>query len=413
MRTLNFQFQQKQSLNLSLKLWLPLLQLPLQELSTHLETISYENPFVEIKRPFERNLGNSSGIIEDLVLGSESLHEKVLEQIIPPLFPTPISQKVAHEILCDINEDGYFDGDMEQIALTCNVYKEYVEKIRQRFSKLEPYGVGALDAHESFVFQLDALSEDVDDELYNLVLKMIDQMIKVDKFAKHHRFEEAKAIIKKFSNPPALEYKATSMQVIPDFFVEVENDIKVRINHDYYPDIIIQEPFSSKSDSIKEKLKEARDIVNLLELRKTTLYKIVLLIVERQLSFFSGGELKPLSMSTLATELSFAESTISRAISNKYIESKQGVFPLKSFFTNAVATKELSSSEIKNFINTQIEYEDKNEPLTDDDLLLRIEKRFGIKMVRRTITKYRKLMNVASSKERKKIYKVQNNEHAC
>ena len=72
-----------------------------------------------------------------------------------------------------------------------------------------------------------------------------------------------------------------------------------------------------------------------------------------------------------------------------------------------MATKELSSSEIKNFINQQIEYEDKSEPLTDDDLLERIEKRFNIKMVRRTITKYRKLMNVASSKERKKIYKVQ------
>ena len=71
--------------------------------------------------------------------------------------------------------------------------------------------------------------------------------------------------------------------------------------------------------------------------------------------------------------------SISRAISNKYIESKQGVLPLKSFFTNAVATKELSSSEIKNFINQQIEYENKEEPLTDDDLLVLIEKRFRIK----------------------------------
>ena len=407
MRSINLEFKQKQSLNLSLKLWLPLLQLPLQELSSHLETLSYENPFLEVKRPFEQPLGSSHGIVEELVLGSESLHEKIIEQITSPLFPTPISQKVAHEILCDINEDGYFDGDIDQIALTCNVYKEYVERIRQRFSKIEPYGVGALDSHESFVFQLDAMSDDVDDELYNLVLKMIDQMAKVDKFSKHGRFEEAKAILKKFSNPPALEYQATPKQIIPDFYVDVGEDITLRINHDYYPDIIINEPFSSKSESIKEKLKEARDIVNLLELRKTTLYKIVLIIIERQLSFFVGGELKPLNMASLADELSFAESTISRAVSNKYIESKQGIFPLKSFFTNAVATKELSSSEIKNFINTQIEYEDKAEPLTDDELLERIEKRFNIKMVRRTITKYRKLMNVASSKERKKIYKVQ------
>ncbi|MDD2382686.1 MAG: RNA polymerase factor sigma-54 [Sulfurospirillaceae bacterium] len=406
MRTINLEFRQKQSLNLSLKLWLPLLQLPLQELSGHLETLSYENPFLEVKRPFEQSMGSSSGIIEELVMGQESLHEKVLEQITPPLFPTPISQKVAHEILCDINEDGFFDGDCEKIAITCNVYTEYVEKIRQRFSKLEPFGIGAYNVEEAFLFQLDALSEDIDDELYNLVIKMIDGLAKVDKYAKHHRFEEAKAIIKKFSNPPAVEYKATSKQVIPDFFVEVEDDIILRINNDYYPDIVIHEPFSSKNDSIKDKLKEARDIVNLLELRKTTLYKIVLLIVERQLSFFVGGELKPMSMAMLADELSFAESTISRAISNKYIESKLGVFPLKSFFTNAVSSKELSSSEVKNFINTQIEYEDKEEPLTDDDLLLRIEKRFSIKMVRRTITKYRKLMNVPSSKERKKIYKV-------
>ena len=407
MRSINLEFKQKQSLNLSLKLWLPLLQLPLQELSTHLETLSYDNPFLEVKRPYEHTMGSSHGVVEELVLGNESLHERILEQIIPPLFPTPISQKVAHEILCDINEEGYFDGDIDTIAQTCGVFNEYVERIRQRFSKVEPYGVGALDSKESFIFQLDALSEEMDDELYNLVLKMIDQMHRVDKFSKHGRFEEAKAVIKKFANPPALEYQATPKQIIPDFFVEVEDDIKLRINNDYYPDILIQDPFSSKSENIREKLKEARDIVNLLELRKTTLYKIVLLIVEKQLTFFVGGELKPLNMSHLADELSFAESTISRAISNKYIESKQGIFPLKSFFTNAVATKELSSSEIKNFINQQIEYENKEEPLTDDDLLERIEKRFNIKMVRRTITKYRKLMNVASSKERKKIYKVQ------
>ncbi|MDD3344227.1 MAG: hypothetical protein PHR87_11720 [Sulfurospirillaceae bacterium] len=194
MRTFNLEFKQKQSLNLSLKLWLPLLQLPLQELSGHLETLSYENPFLEVKRPFEQPMGSSSGLIEELVIGQESLHEKIIEQIIPPLFPTPISQKVAHEILCDINEDGFFDGECEKIAITCNVYTEYVEKIRQRFSKLEPYGIGATSVEEAFLFQLDALSEDIDDELYNLVIKMIDGIAKVDKYAKHHRFEEAKAI---------------------------------------------------------------------------------------------------------------------------------------------------------------------------------------------------------------------------
>ena len=92
---------------------------------------------------------------------------------------------------------------------------------------------------------------------------------------------------------------------------------------------------NSSSDHRLSCCKEARDIVNLLELRKTTLYKIVLIIIERQLSFFVGGELKPLNMASLADELSFAESTISRAVSNKYIESKQGIFPLKPLLTNS------------------------------------------------------------------------------
>ncbi len=110
-------------------------------------------------------------------------------------------------------------------------------------------------------------------------------------------------------------------------------------------------------------------MVNLLNLRKSTLYKIVLLIVEKQISFFVGGELKPFSMQELAHELGFAESTISRAVANKYIECSLGVFPLKHFFTNAVNNKDLSSSQIKNYIKSLIEYEDKDTPLTDQHIL--------------------------------------------
>lgn len=104
----------------------------------------------------------------------------------PPLFPTPNSQKVALEILCDINEEGYFEGDIEQIAITCNVYKEYVESIRQRFSQLEPSGVGAYDLKESFLFQLDSLDMKIDDELYNFLKRIIKDIAHIDKYASHH-----------------------------------------------------------------------------------------------------------------------------------------------------------------------------------------------------------------------------------
>lgn len=412
-QTLNTSAAQKQNLNLSLKMWLPMLQTSLQDLEKHLKNVSYENPFLEIKKPkeFYNNFmpqGTSGEFIESLALYSESLNDKISEQICPPNFPTPNSQKVAFEILCDINEEGYFEGDIEKIANTCNVYKEYVESIRQRFSRLEPAGVAAIDLSESFLFQLDACDKEIDDELYNFIKKIIKDISHLDKYAAHHRFEDAKNVIKYFNNPPAVNYINTNIQIIPDFYVDIGEDINVKINHAYYPDIEVKDPFSSKNETIREKLKEARDLVNLLNLRKSTLYKIVLLIVEKQISFFVGGELKPFSMQELAHELGFAESTISRAVANKYIECSLGVFPLKHFFTNAVNNKDLSSSQIKNYIKSLIEYEDKNTPLTDQHILDMIYEKFDLQMVRRTITKYRKMLDIPSSKERKKLYKVEN-----
>ena len=411
--TLSISTTQKQNLNLSLKLWLPMLQTSIQDLESYLTNLSYENPFLEVKKPkeFYNNFtsnGTSGEFIESLAFYTNSLNDKLSEQIEDDtLFPTPNSKKVALEILCDIDENGYFDGDIEKIAITCNVYKEYVESIRQRFSRLEPSGVGALNIEESFLFQLDSMDKDIDDELYNFTKKIIKDITHIDKYATHHRFNDAKDIIKYFNNSPAIDYINDNVQVIPDFFVEINEDIDIRINNSYYPDIKVKNPFNTKNENIKEKLKEAKDLVNLLNLRKATLYKIVLIIVEKQISFFVGGELKPFSMQEIATELGFAESTISRAVSNKYIECNLGTFPLKFFFTNAV-DKDLSSSQIKSYIKSLVDYENKDEPLTDETILEFIEEKFGLKMVRRTITKYRKILDIPSSKERKKLYKVEN-----
>lgn len=411
--SLSISTAQKQNLNLSLKLWLPMLQTSIQDLESYLTNLSYENPFLEVtkSKDFYSNFtsnGTSGEFVESLAFYSNSLNDKLSDQIEnESLFPTPNSKKVALEILCDIDENGYFDGDIEKIATTCNVYKEYVESIRQRFARLEPSGVGALDLQESFLFQLDSIDRKIDDELYNFTKKIIKDIAHVDKYAAHHRFNDAKDIIKYFNNPPAIDYINDNVQVVPDFFVEINEDIDIRINNAYYPDIKVKNPFNTKNENIKEKLKEAKDLVNLLSLRKSTLYKIVLIIVEKQISFFVGGELRPFSMQEIAAELGFAESTISRAVSNKYIECNLGIFPLKFFFSNAV-DKDLSSSQIKSYIKSLVDYEDKEIPLTDEAILEFIETKFGLKMVRRTITKYRKILDIPSSKERKKLYKVEN-----
>jgi RNA polymerase sigma-54 factor len=331
------------------------------------------------------------------------LYDILEEQIDSEIFPTNNSKKIAYEILYDINSDGFFEGDIGSIALSCNTTDNFVESIRERFRLLEPKGVGAFDLSESFYFQL--LDLDIDESLFNFTKKIIQNLTKLDRYAKHHYFEEATKIIKGFNNPPAVEYLEEEPYIIPDFFVDIDDDIHLRINNDYYPDIMVKDPFSSKSSELKTKLKEARDLTNLLELRKSTLYKLVLLIVEHQIGFFMGQELKPLTMSEIAQIVGFEESTISRAVSNKYIKCERGTFSLRSFFTNAVS-KDLSSAEIKSFILSLVENEQKEKPLTDQSLVDMVIKRYNIKMVRRTITKYRNLLNIPSSKERKKLYAV-------
>jgi RNA polymerase sigma-54 factor len=400
--TFNLHTSQKQGLQLSLRLWLPLLQAPVQDLETIFKEHSFDNPFLEYQSSFESSY-SSSGFIEEINMHQESLYDVIANQIEAPLFPTPPSQNIAHEILQYINSEGYFEGDIEEIAIKCNTTKEFAERIRQRFSYLEPSGIGSIDLKESFMFQLSQI--EVDEELNLFIQKVIENLKNIDKYYKHHRFEEATEIIKRFKSPPAVDYLEENTYIVPDFFVDVGDDISVKLNQSYYPDIVIKDPFKSKNSELKEKLKEARDLVNLLELRKSTLYKLVLIIVEKQMGFFIGSELKPMTMAQVAEEIGFEESTISRAVSNKYIKCERGIFSLKSFFTNAVS-KNLSSSEIKNYIQNLIENEDHENPLTDQDLVDVVMQRYNMKMVRRTITKYRKLLDVPSSKERKKIYKV-------
>ena len=163
--------------------------------------------------------------------------------------------------------------------------------------------------------------------------------------------------------------------------------------------------FSDNSHFIKNKVKEARDLVDALEMRKATLYKIGLMIVEYQYDFFMGGEIKPMKLKDLAEEFGHASSTISRAISNKFLECSRGIFPLRNFFATAL-DEDTANTTIKEFVSNLIKNENRQKPLSDNRILELIEEKFNIKIVRRTITKYRAQLNIASSSERKRLYKM-------
>lgn len=412
--------KQKQIPRLSMQTWLPLLQCSLSDLDKHLQTISSENPCLEVASGFEVSEGSSdrshrayleyqnhvsnasSDEIEWMSVSTQSLYEKLDDQIAAPLFPTPISQKIARQIVYFINDEGYFEGNIEEVAQQCNSDTYQVERVRQRFAYLEPSGVGAVDYKESFLFQLNDL--EMDDELSILVSAIITQFEAIEKFINHPRLHDAKELISHLKNPPAIAYMQSEPPILPDLYVLFEKgEFTIKMNNAFYPDLKVTQ-IDKYDNFAKQKFKEARELVKLLDLRKATLYNVTLVLLEKQYSFFMGGELQPLKLQDVADELGFNESTISRAISDKYIETEQGVFAFKDFFSNAIG--EVSTSEIKHFLQRLVQSEDQEKPFSDKILHEKIEARFGIKMVRRSIAKYRQELDIPSFKDRKFLYKL-------
>ncbi|MGX3045010.1 RNA polymerase factor sigma-54 [Helicobacter sp. T3_23-1056] len=431
----------KGKLSTTLKSWLPILQGDLSEVEEILKDCAMQNPFINIKNAREEDFGNinkasksskqSNSIstkssisekIEQLTIAKDSFYENLKSQISPPLFPTDISQQIAFDIIEGIDSEGYFREDSEVCAKRLGIEEAEYEKIRARFSYLEPRGVGAKDVLESFCFQLE--SSGADNDTYELCTQIIHNLSTHTQYKKSPFYEEAMKIIRSFKNPPGLDFDYEDAYKIPDIYVlEEEGNIIVKSNDEYYPIIELERQESrletlqnnrsanltnEEKDTqiyIKTKIKEARDLIDALEMRKATIKKVGLMIVDYQYDFFMGGEMKPMKLKDIAEELGYAPSTISRAISNKYLECQRGIFPIKSFFTTAIEG-DVSNASIKDFLSEIIKSENRKKPLSDLKILKMIEEKFELKIVRRTITKYRKQLNIASSSERKKLYEI-------
>lgn len=409
----------KNKLNANLRGWLSTLEANQEEFEKALEAFIKDNPFVSVtsKLPtmqlssLQKKSGDkkrhTSDAIEALSLYEKSLYEVLEEQISPPLFPTPKSQEVAFMIIDYISEDGFFEGSAQEIAESCGVSEGEVEKIRARFAHLEPAGVGAKDQVESMIFQI--LSLGLERDLADLCLAITKDLENHKALSQNPRYYEAMRTISHLSTRPALVYSPSDIQKIPDIFVELDEDglLQVRINDSYYPNIIIYNAALQATDpELKAKVREAKDFADALDMRKATIGKIAAVIFEQQFDFFRGGALKPLTLKIIADELGYNQSTISRAIKNKYLQCPRGVFALGCFFSAAVGSEETSNAEIKEFLKRQIVGEDRKNPLSDIKLQALVEEEFDIKIVRRTITKYRKQLSISSSSERKKEYEI-------
>jgi len=407
----------KNKLSNTLRNWLPILQSSLSDLGEAMAPFVEGNPLIDVKSGYEESFearipkkiqfgyvqNSHSEAIEALTIQHKSLYEVLEEQIDSSLFPTPISRLIATHIIENLDEGGYYEGESEAFCAQNALTMEQFEKIRLRFIHVEPVGIGARNVSESFLFQLDSSS--ISDSGYTLASDMINHLDELGRYRKEPFFDEAMRVIGSFKNPPAIDFMEDSMQVIPDLMIytDTEEGIEVKLNDQYYPAISIDAAYGVDHSFVRDKLKEAKSLVDALEMRKATLYKVGLMIVEYQYDFFTGGAIKPLTLKTLADEFGHNPSTISRAIANKYIACNRGIYPMKEFFTTAI-DEDVSNAAIKEYVSELVKSESHKKPLSDMKLLEMIQDKFKITMVRRTIAKYRKQLNIAGSSERKQLY---------
>jgi len=374
------------------------------------------NPLIEVSSGYEEDFekkiprkiisGSVSNSrteqIEALTIQKSSLYDILDEQIGKPLFPTPLSQNIATFVISNLDENGYYEGDSEKFCHENGIKIEEFEKVRLRFAHVEPVGICAKDLAESFMFQLD--NSDISDKAYPLAVQVIEDLQAIYSYSNEEHFSEVMHILGTFKNPPSIEYQEESAQIVPDLMIFFNEDesIEVKLNDAYYPTIHIDTNYGVEHEFVSQKIKEAKSLIDALDMRKATLYKVGLMIVEYQYAFFTGGAIMPLTLKTLADEFGHNPSTISRAIANKYIACDRGTLAMKEFFTTAI-DEDVSNAAIKEYLIGLIKQESREKPLSDMKLLDLIEKKFNVKMVRRTIAKYRMQLNIAGSSERKKL----------
>lgn len=409
----------KNKLSNTLRNWLPILHSSLSDLGEAMAPFVESNPLIEVKSGYEESFeariprkiqygyvhNSHSEAIEALTVHQKSLYDVLDEQCEAPLFPTPISQAVARHVCENLDEGGYYEGDSEEFCRSNEIIAAQFEQIRSRFRHIEPVGIGAKNLQESFLFQLDNTS--ISDNVYRLATEMIENLENLNRYHKEEFFQKAMHVIGSFKNPPAIDFLEDSMQVIPDLMIfnDPDEGIEVKLNDHYYPTITIDTSYGVEHSFIAHKFKEAKSLVDALEMRKATLYKVGLMIVEYQYNFFTGGAIKPLTLKMLADEFGHNPSTISRAIANKYIACDRGIYAMKEFFTTAI-DEDVSNAAIKEYVAELVKNESHKKPLSDMKLLDMVQAKFNITMVRRTIAKYRSQANIAGSSERKKLYQL-------
>lgn len=339
---------------------------------------------------------------------------------------TEEEHKVGIYVIGNLDEDGYLKVSLEDIRSETQLSLEVVEGVLRKIQQFDPVGVAARELKECLLIQLeqiavrDPVAEKIVAEHLSLLKNRNHPIIAKRLGVSLDRVNQAACLISKLDPKPGKAFGGEVVQeIIPDVYVyKVEGEYVISLNDEdmprlrvnpYYLNILTDSHSVVEGDRkyIQQKQREALWLIRSIHQRQRTIKKVATSIVKFQREFLDKGIqfLKPLVLRDVAEDIQMHESTISRVTHNKYVHTPQGIYELKFFFNTGITSiqgETLASESVKSLLREIISKEDAKKPYSDEKLV-QILKDNNIHIARRTISKYREMMKILSSNERRKI----------
>ena len=406
---------------------------PVDSIEVAIETDWSDTNHFDLNRPMTRTASDDEyDSFENRTSENLTLADHLLWQLnLMPL--TERDMLIARVLVDSINSDGFLDADLDEITKALaeeleDLEHDEVECVLHQIQSLDPVGIGARGIAESLKIQLAALGllgGDVSLPL-KLVQNHLELLTKKDRSGlkrllncNDEDLDTALELIRSLDPKPGSHIGGSDPEyVTPDLIVRRSAEgWVVELNPDALPRVGINQTYqnfiksgdkSETNDYLKSQLQEARWFVKSLKSRAETLLKVGTCIVEEQIEFFEKGPvaMKPMVLADIADRVEMHESTISRVTTQKYMHTPRGTLELKYFFSSHVGTDgggEASSTAIKEHIKELINHENPKKPLSDNKLSQMLSER-GFKVARRTIAKYREMLGISGSSERKQLF---------
>jgi RNA polymerase sigma-54 factor len=360
----------------------------------------------------------------DSIAVQETLQQNLLGQLNQSALNAS-DRKTAELIIGNIDDNGFLQSSPEEMALNSGIPREDFEKILASIQGFYPPGVGARDLRECLLIQLNREGKEnsleykiVSEHMEDLGRRRFPEIARRLGISVEEVQKAADNIGRLNPRPGQVFASAPQNYVLPDVTVEkVDGEYQISLNNEQIPHLRISNLYkdiiasgntqsSDVKDYIRDKIRSGKFLIRSIHQRQQTISNIAQQIVERQRDFLEHGRshLKPMTMAEVADAVGVHETTVSRAVSGKYMATPQGIFEMKYFFTPGYQTasgESLSNTSVKEAILDLVKREDGNAPLSDNEIVEILSER-GIPIARRTVAKYRTELNILPSHMRRK-----------